>query len=775
MKKILLLLALCTSLTAWAQDEYFYAECPTGQILQYLINADGNTVTLVDADNPVGAVEIPGIVSNGSNTYTVTRIDYAFYGDSNMTSVIIPSTVTEIGDHSFAFCSGLTSIDIPDSVTFIDSFAFRECTGLETLTLGQSVEGIAQTAFYNCTGLTTINFNATNCTSIGNDDFAYSNIETLNIGNNVTRIPQNAFQYCTNLTNLNFGNALAIIEAEAFRGCSAIPGDLVLPESLGHIGMQAFSECNGITSLTIPPALTICDMGAFSNCLGLTTVNFNATHCQRMELAFSNTPAFTTLNISDNVTTIPYRAFAESFGLTTINFGNSVNYIDGDAFYRCISLTSVNIPNSVNFLGASAFGDCYALSSVVLSNTLSYIGDYAFSQTAISAITIPESVSSIGIYAFYNCNRLSTLNFNAAHCYQMGEHVFYNNAPLTITIGDQVTLIPDIAFYDCSTLIHVDFENAHALTSIGQHAFEACQGLTSISLPEPLTTLGDDAFNGCTGLLSVSLPNSLQIIGNGAFENCNNLLYTAIPNSVTNIGDSAFEYCEDLESITIGHSVTQIGEDAFRYCSLLSEIKMRSETPPTIQAHTFSNSGLSKIYVPCGSLEDYQNANLWSAFDEFIQEIVPFELIVESADATMGTAIIVQEPDCDTHEAIIEAIANNGYHFVEWNDGNTDNPRTVTVTENATYIATFAHTTGLDENDDSTTTLYPNPTMGLIVIEGEGIHEIRVFNSTGQQIMLVNAKGATSLQIDLNSLPTGIYTLQAVGENRLYTKRIVKK
>ena len=356
----------------------------------------------------------------------------------------------------------------------------------------------------------------------------------------------------------------------------------------------------------------------------------------------------------------------------------------------------------------------------------------------------------------------------------MGEYVFGGSAPLTVNLGEQVTVIPDIAFYD-SNLIHVNFENAVALTSIGQHAFESCEGLTSVSLQEPLTTLGNGAFYGCTGLLSVSLPNSLQSIGNNAFEYCSDLLHIAIPNLVTNIGNSAFEYCEDLESVTIGHSVTQIGEDAFRFCSLLSEIKMRGEIPPTIQAHTFSNSYISEIYVPCGSLEAYQYANHWNEYSEFMQESVPFDLIVESANTNMGRAIIIQEPNCETNEAIIEAIAYNGYYFVRWNDGNTSNPRTVTVTENVTYIATFADIAGMDEDEDSGIAVYPNPTTGMVFIEGEGVLEIKVFNTMGQQIMLVTANSATVSQIDLNNLPTGIYTLQAVGENRTYTKRIVKE
>ncbi len=105
------------------------------------------------------------------------------------------------------------------------------------------------------------------------------------------------------------------------------------------------------------------------------------------------------------------------------------------------------------------------------------------------------------------------------------------------------------------------------VTSIGDHAFETCGGLTSVTIPNSVTSIGNTAFYNCSGLTSVTIPNSVTSIGNTAFYNCSRLASVTIPNSVTNIGDYAFGGCSGLTSVTIPNSVTSIGNKAFSGCS----------------------------------------------------------------------------------------------------------------------------------------------------------------------------------------------------------------
>ena len=83
--------------------------------------------------------------------------------------------------------------------------------------------------------------------------------------------------------------------------------------------------------------------------------------------------------------------------------------------------------------------------------------------------------------------------------------------------------------------------STYSVTSIGESAFEGCDGLTSVTIPNSVTSIGESAFDGCYGLTSVTIPNSVESIGESAFEGCYGLTSVTIPNSVTSIGDDAFE------------------------------------------------------------------------------------------------------------------------------------------------------------------------------------------------------------------------------------------
>ena len=82
--------------------------------------------------------------------------DYAFYGCSGLTSLTLPSSVTEIGEHAFLNCRGLTNFTIPSGVTKIGGAAFFSCYGLISLTIPSSVTAIGSGAFNGCSGLTSI-------------------------------------------------------------------------------------------------------------------------------------------------------------------------------------------------------------------------------------------------------------------------------------------------------------------------------------------------------------------------------------------------------------------------------------------------------------------------------------------------------------------------------------------------------------------------------------------------------------------------------------------
>lgn len=123
----------------------------------------------------------------------------AFYDCSELTSVIIPNSITEIGDWAFAGCSSLTSVTIPDSVTYITDGAFSHCSSLTSITIPDSVISIGHVAFSNCTGLTSVT-----------------------IPDNVIAIDESAFQNCTSLTSVTIPDSVTSIGYNAFYGCDGL-------------------------------------------------------------------------------------------------------------------------------------------------------------------------------------------------------------------------------------------------------------------------------------------------------------------------------------------------------------------------------------------------------------------------------------------------------------------------------------------------------------------------------------------------------------------------
>lgn len=133
-----------------------------------------------------------------------------------------------------------------------------------------------------------------------------------------------------------------------------------------------------------------------------------------------------------------------------------------------------------------------------------------------------------------------------------------------------VTSIGERAFEACSGMTSVTIPNS--VTSIGERAFHYCSGLTNITIPNSVKSIGGMAFAFCSGLTSVTIPNSVTSIRNGAFSGCSSLTSVTIPNSVTSIGDYAFENCSGMTTITIPNSVTSVGDYAFENCTGLNKV-----------------------------------------------------------------------------------------------------------------------------------------------------------------------------------------------------------
>ena len=311
-------------------------------------------------------------------------------------------------------------------------------------------------------------------------------------------------------------------------------------------------------------------------------------------------PATVTYNSKTySVTSIGNYAFNGCDGLTSITIPNSVTSIGNSAFNGCDGLTSITIPNNVTSIGNSAFNGCDGLTSITIPNSVTSIGNYAFSIcSGLTSIDIPGSVTSIGVGAFSYCYGLTS-----------------------ITIPNSVTSIGGSAFKVCDALTSIIIEN-------GNTVYDSRDNCNAIIETETNTLV--------VGCKNSTIPNSVTSIGNSAFNGCDGLTSITIPNSVTSIGVGAFNYCTGLTSITIGNGVTSIGNSAFNGCDGLSEIYSMAKTPATIDISTFSNYS-STLYVPVGAKEAYRAAG-WQDFTNIVE--IDFTDITEIATEGFGNGAI---------------------------------------------------------------------------------------------------------------------------------------
>ena len=616
---------------------------------------------------------IPNSVLYNGRECPVTSIgDGAFSSCTRLTEVTIPNSVTTIGSSAFYSCRDLQTVTIGNSVTTIGSWAFTSCTRLTEVTIPNSVTSIGDYAFSSCTGLTEVTI-PNSVTSIG--DYAFTSctgLTTVTIGNSVTTIGDGAFESCRGLKTVSIGNSVTSIGSSAFEDCTGLT-TVTIGNSVTTIGYRAFSSCTGLTEVTIPNSVTSIESYAFTSCTGLQKVIWNARNAQ---------------DFQDRS-----RPFSGCDRLTDFVFGEEVEHIPAFLCCEFASLKNFVIGNSVTSIGSSAFSGCTGLTEVTIPNSVTDIGDGAFSGcTGLTEVTIPNSVTSIGYLAFSSCTGLQKVIWNTRNAQCLQDKFiwspFKNCDRLTDFIfGEEVEHIPDYLCWQLTSLKNLVIGNA--VTAIGERAFDSCSGLTEVSIPNSVTTIGMWAFTSCTGLQKVTIGNSVTTIGYRAFSGCTGLTEVTIPNSVTSIGSSAFNGCTQMESVTIGEKVESIGESAFAKCNSLTAVTSKAVTPPQIWATTFDDYAMT-LYVPAGCKPKYAETEYWRNFTDIRETGVTLHTVTANAtDETMGYVTGAGEyPQGST--ATLVAVPFGQNYFVRWNDGNTDNPRTITVTGDMTFTAEFA-------------------------------------------------------------------------------------
>ena len=511
-----------------------------------------------------------------------------FYDDhdrvNSLKSVILPESITSIGNGAFFNCSSLTEITIPSSVTSIGDSAFSY-SAVESILIPKSVETIGFGAFAFC---------PLKAYSVEADNANYASKGGVLYNSDCSKLivyPAGA------ATSFEIPSGVTEIGDAAFYGCVLLT-DVTIPNSVTTIGNSAFDTCKSLKSVSIPGTVTSIGDSAFSNCDGLTSII-----------------------IPESVTSIGDFAFESCDALANVTISNGVQKIGNYAFSSCDGLTNIVIPDSVTSLGNRAFFYS-ALKDIKLSNNLTGIGSYTFYNcTGLKKIVIPDSVTSIGDYSFSSCEKLENVTLSG-NLTKIAEGSFFGCTGLaSIIIPESVTSIGDHAFSDCDALANVTISNG--VQKIGNNAFSSCDGLTSIVIPDSVTSIGDHSFSSCVKLENVTLSGNLTKIAEGSFSGCFGLASIIIPESVTSIDDCAFEGCTGLTSITIQNSSIKIYYSAFRNCYNLKDIYFAG-SPEEWRAIIISDADINGAAVhyskPCGTHKykwKYNNDSVYNSSSDY--------------------------------------------------------------------------------------------------------------------------------------------------------------
>ena len=582
-------------------------------------------INLTQVNIPNGVKTIPGYVS-AQGYADETAAAGCFQDCRSIKNIIIPSSVSTIGESAFSGCTSLSSVFIGSGVKELDKRGFYGCDSLAEITVDE------KNANYSSLDGVLFNKDKTNVIICPNGKKG-----TYSLPNKVTKISSYAFCNCSGLTSVTIPNSVTSIENYAFDDCTGLT-NISIPNSVTSIDGSAFSGCTGLTSITIPERVTSLDGSTFNGCTNLKRIevspnnenysSYNGVLLDKDGYNLIRCPEGKSGNfvVPDSVGCIESYAFYNCTNLTNIHISENVNEIEGFAFENCKSLQKFVLTDNVYTIGyyggwyeESMFKGCENLKEIevgsgndnyssvdgvlydkevekliycpakksgeyIVPKSIKSVTDYAFEDcNSLESIVLPESMPKFSLYGLECCPSLKSIKVTGNNAYYSAEDGVLFNKDKT-----------EIYVFPCNKEGNYTIPNS--VTEISSNQFSQCTGLTGITIPNTVTEIGYSAFNGNLKSIKVSegnkyfcsydgvlfnkdkteilfcvgnkkefvIPNGVKSIS-GAFNDCSNLTSVTIPNSVTSIYNG-FNNCPNLTSITIPQSVISINDSSFFNC-----------------------------------------------------------------------------------------------------------------------------------------------------------------------------------------------------------------
>ena len=549
----------------------------------------------------------------------------------------------DIGYRMFDGCDKLKNLTLGNTVTAIGDYAFNGCDSLERVVLPSSltnvgeVPAIGREAFRDCKKLESVAF-AENYNQITIGESAFSGC--INLSKVV---------FPSNLVNMDAVNKVnCAIGAYSFAGCTSLT-ELIGLEILEGIGDYAFSN-TGLTSIYIPATLSVFGASPFLGCKlqSVELMDGNNTLMQQDGAIYDS--AMTTLMLFplgyDGDVTIPESVIALNDGvfagsmIRSITLSAGLREVSANAFDGCVNLKKVNCEGGLVSIGKFAFRGCTSLESIEFSIALDTISSSAFQGSGLKSVTIGVNVTLIADRAFKDCVNLESVNFDkrGTKTLRVLDYAFEGCVSLTglelpwrlRDIVEKRTFVkptpphfpmcdPCIgvaAFSGCTKLETVTIEDEYAdglvkSFTYGDKAFMGCTSLKSIEISKYVKTssipfiaifygIGESLFEGCVALKEVIFPDGLEntfYIGKNAFKGCAALQSIDLPATCAKLEESAFDGCIAIKTLNVPVAVTNIGKNAFNGWTAAQTIIMEGKAAaPTGYVSTW-NAGCNANIV----------------------------------------------------------------------------------------------------------------------------------------------------------------------------------
>ena len=284
--------------------------------------------------------------------------------------------VRYINDGALGYKNTLEEIVIPSSVTKIGDRAFKNSASLKTVKFSGELESIGEEVFSGCTSL-----------------------EKINIPNGVTRLGKNAFYDCISLREITIPNTIVSIGEAAFYNATLLK-EIIFPDSVTTIGENAFYGCVSLEKIEMPNNLSFLGIRAFSGCEMLQKIDISGTIGTINARTFDDCKNLREVKLSDTIVKIDQSAFSGCSSLMSIELPEGLKWLGDDAFRGCSSLADIEIPGGVGYLSPGVFYGCTNLENVILNEGIETIEHNVFTSTKITKLIIPESVYIIRSGAF---------------------------------------------------------------------------------------------------------------------------------------------------------------------------------------------------------------------------------------------------------------------------------------------------------------------------------------------------------------------------------------